>query len=77
MIMTHHITRNIAALLLVLTLANLAASFMALRAVRAERAVTPHLERVDAALERLTAITTTLCQQHGAACDAQAVSEKR
>lgn len=75
--MAHNIVRNIVALLLILTLCNLAASFAALHAVRSERSIAPHLEKVDAAIERLTAITTTLCQQHGTACDVQAVSDKR
>lgn len=75
--MSHNVTRNIAALLLVLTLCNLGASFAALRAVRAERAITPHLERVDAAIERLTAITVNLCSQPGVNCDVQAAVHKQ
>lgn len=67
--MTGHILRNTVSLLLVLTLANLAASFAALRAVRAARAdAEVHLRTVDAAIVQLSAVTATLCRQHGDAC---------
>ena len=65
---TNHI-RNIIALLLVLTLANLAASFMALRAVRMTREATqPRMEKIERTLDRLVTVTTSLCAQHSDVC---------
>ena len=67
--MSMHLIRNTVTLLLILTLANLAASFAALRAVRAVRDDSQvHMQRVDAAIERLTLVTTRLCEQHDDAC---------
>lgn len=64
--------RNIITLLLVLTLCNLAASFAALRAVKTARAdVHEHIERIDVAINQLTAVTTRLCAQHGGVCITQ------
>lgn len=61
--------RNIITLLLILTLANLAASFVALRAVRIARDESQaHIQRIDAAIERLTVITTQLCAQRAGPC---------
>lgn len=67
--MNIHLIRNAVTLCLVLTLCNLAASFAALRAVRAVRDdARVHIERVDAAITQLTNITTRLCAQHDTAC---------
>jgi hypothetical protein len=69
--MNPHI-RNTIALLLILTVANLAASFAALRAVRTVRDDSrAHIERVDDAITRLTVLTTKLCAQHGDVCAVQ------
>lgn len=73
----HHI-RNVVTLLLILTLANLAASFAALRAVSAVRKdAQAHIERVDAAVMKLTDITTRLCAQHVENCAIVSVSAPR
>ena len=67
--------RNIITLLLVLTLANLAASFAALHAVRAVRDDSrAHIERIDNALGQLVTVTTQLCAQIGQSCHIQTVS---
>lgn len=73
--MSMHIIRNTVALLLVLTLANLAASFAALRAVRSVRDdAQAHMQRVDTAIVQLSAITARLCAEHGNACSVMTVS---
>lgn len=64
-----HIFRNIAAILLVLTLANLAASFAALYAVRKVRDDGyAHISRIDDAIGKLADITGRLCAQRGETC---------
>jgi hypothetical protein len=64
-----HIIRNAVTILLILTLANLAASFAALRAVRSVRDDNKaHIQRIDDALVRLADTTNRLCAQRGADC---------
>lgn len=72
--MTSHHIRNLIAILLVLTLANLVASFTALRAVRADRdlAATRHA-RIDATLARIDDAVTHLCAERGTTCAAPEV----
>lgn len=73
--MSIHLIRNTVTLLLILTLANLAASFAALRAVRAVRDdAQMHMQRVDAAIVQLSAVTSRLCAQHGESCNTMTVS---
>lgn len=73
--MSMHIIRNTVTLLLILTLANLAASFAALRAVRSVRDdAQAHMQRVDAAIVQLSTITTRLCAEHGNTCSTMVVS---
>lgn len=73
--MSMHLIRNTVTLLLILTLANLAASFAALRAVREVRTESQmHMQRVDAAVIQLAAITSRLCADHGGSCATIAVS---
>lgn len=75
MIMSMHLIRNTVTLLLILTLANLAASFAALRAVRAVRDdAQAHMQRVDAAIVQLSAVTARLCAEHGGTCATTLVS---
>lgn len=70
----HHV-RNAVTLLLILTLANLAASFAALRAVRSVRdEAQAHMQRVDVAIVQLSSITTRLCAEHGNTCTVTTVS---
>lgn len=72
--MTSHHIRNLIAILLVLTLANLVASFTALRAVRTDReiAATRHA-RIDATLARIDAAVSQLCDERGTTCAAPEV----
>lgn len=73
--MSMHLIRNTVTLLFILTLANLAASFAALHAVRSVREdAQAHMQRVDVALVQLTAITTRLCAEHGNTCSTMTVS---
>lgn len=73
--MNIHLIRNTVTLLLILTLANLAASFAALRAVRAVRDdAQVHMQRVDAAIVQLSAVTSRLCAEHGQTCATITVS---
>lgn len=73
--MSIHLIRNTVTLLLILTLANLAASFAALRAVRTVRDdAQAHMQRVDVAIVQLSAITSRLCAQHGDTCSTMTVS---
>jgi len=73
--MNIHLIRNTVTLLLILTLANLAASFAALRAVRAVRDdAQVHMQRVDAAIVQLSAVTACLCAEHGQTCAATVAS---
>lgn len=68
MMSTTHI-RNAIALLLILTLANLGASFLALNAVRQVReASQPRIEKIETTLARLVTVTTQLCAEHSANC---------
>ena len=70
MMAANHI-RNIITLLMILTLANLAASVTALRAVHAVRDDNrAHIERIDTAIVQLTAVTAQLCAQRGDVCAA-------
>jgi len=74
MMAANHI-RNIITLLMILTLANLAASFAALRAVHAVRDDNrAHIERIDQTLAQLVTVTTSLCAQRGDSCRIQPVS---
>jgi hypothetical protein len=67
--MAPHIVRNAITLLLILTLANLAASFAALRAVHtAQQSVRAHMMKVDTAISSLTIITSQLCAKHDDTC---------
>jgi hypothetical protein len=71
--MAPHIFRNALALLLVLTLCNLAASFAALHAVRSQRAdALIRVARVDFALATLTKTVEALCAKQKGACDSAA-----
>lgn len=72
--MTSHHIRNLIAILLVLTLANLVASFTALRAVRADREMAQARHaRIDATLARIDDTVTRLCSERGATCAAPEV----
>lgn len=73
-----HILRNVIALLLVLTLANLAASYSALRAVRIMRDDSQvQIRRIDTAIVTLTQVTQRLCSEHGDACATVQVSAQK
>lgn len=73
-----HIMRNVITLLLVLTVANLAASYSALRAVRIMRDDSQvQIQRIDTAIVTLTQVTHRLCAEHGDTCTAVQVSTQK
>lgn len=67
--MSFHNVRNFVAILLILTAANIAASFSSLHAVHMIR------DSVTASIQQLTSVTTQLCSQKGAVCKTVIVAQ--
>lgn len=75
--MKYFAARNGTIFLLIMTSANLGASYMTLQAARTEmNVIQPKMQQVETALKRLDEITTNICAQQGITCTQNAKNDE-